>query len=300
MENAIDRTVASVRAREANHLRAWRFLRRWPVVPALLLGLLLFAGLLAPVIAPRNPQEADLRSRNASPVWYPDGTAQHLLGADHLGRDVLSRVIYGARFSLLIASMVIAISTVIGVPYGMVSGYFGGWLDEGMMRVVDVIFALPLILLGLALVVVLGQRLDVLIGLLAMFSWPGTARQVRAETLSLKTKDYVLAARISGASTPRILLRHILPGVVSTVLVLKTLSVGGLILTEAILSFLGAGVPPSIPAWGLMVADGRNYLTTAWWVSFFPGLAIVLTVTAFNFMGDWLRDFFDPRLRQRS
>jgi len=299
MEITIDRNP-TVRPRDSYQTRAWRFVRRWPVVPAFLLAVLLITGLLAPVIAPKDPNESNLRARNASPIWYPDGSATHLLGADHLGRDVVSRVIYGARFSLLFASLVISISTVIGVPYGMVSGYFGGWLDEGMMRVVDVIFALPLILLGLALVVVFGQRLDVLIGLLAMFSWPGTARQVRAGTLSLKTKDYVLAARISGASTSRILFRHILPGVVSTVLVLTTLSVGGLILTEAILSFLGAGVPPSIPAWGLMVADGRNYLTTAWWASFFPGLAIVLTVTGFNFLGDWLRDFFDPRLRQRA
>lgn len=255
-------------------------------------------GVFAPLIAPYDPQKSDLRSRHAPPFWYEGGTSDHVLGADKQGRDVLSRVIYGARFSLMFAGVVIAISTVVGVPYGMISGYLGGWADEIMMRIVDVMFALPLILLGLTLVVVFGQRLDVLIGLLAFFSWPGTARQVRAETLILKNTDYVRSARLSGASMPRILFRHILPGVVNTVLVLKTLSVGGLILTEAILSFLGAGVPPSIPAWGLMVADGRFYLSTAWWSTFFHGVAIVLTVIAFNFLGDWLRDYFDPRLRQ--
>ena len=223
-----------------------------------------------------------------------------ILGADKLGRDMLSRVIYGARFSLAFTGVIIIISALFGVPYGMISGFIGGWTDEIMMRVVDVFFALPLILLGLAAVVIFGQRLDILIGLLAFFSWPGTARQVRAETLALKNQDYVGFARLSGASTPRILFRHILPGVINTVLVLKTLSVGGLILTEAILSFLGAGVPPSVPAWGLMVAEGRLYLTTAWWSTFFPGVAIVLTVIGFNFLGDWLRDHFDPRLRQSA
>ena len=280
--------------------RVWRIVRRYPVVPVILLSILVITGLFAPLIAPHDPQKSNLRNRHAQPVWYPDGNWNNILGADKHGRDTLSRVIHGARFSLLFASIVIAISAFVGVPYGMVSGYYGGITDEIMMRIVDIIFALPLILLGLAFVVVFGQRLDILIGLLAFFSWPGTARQVRAETLVLKTTDYVNYATTSGASVWRILFRHILPGVINTVLVLKTLSVGGLILTEAILSFLGAGVPPSIPAWGLMVAEGRLYLTTAWWSTVFPGVAIVLTVIGFNFLGDWLRDHFDPRLRQTA
>jgi peptide/nickel transport system permease protein len=280
--------------------RLWRFTRKYPVVPGILLTILIVAGIFAPLLAPHDPQKADLRSRHAPPIWLDGGTSDHILGADKQGRDMLSRVIHGARFSLMFAGIVILISTVFGVPYGLISGYLGGWPDEIMMRVVDVIFALPIILLGLAFVVVFGQRLDILIGLLAFFSWPGTARQVRAETLVLKNQDYVSAARLSGASVPRILFRHILPGVINTVIVLKTLSVGGLIMTEAILSFLGAGVPPSIPAWGLMVADGRLYMTVAWWTTVFPGLAIMMTVIGFNFMGDWLRDHFDPRLRQSA
>ena len=280
--------------------RWWRTIRRYPVIPGILLTILVVSGIFAPLLAPHDPQKADLRSRHAPPVWEEGGTTNNILGADKQGRDILSRVIHGARFSLVFAGIVITISALFGVPYGMFSGFIGGWTDEIMMRIVDVVFALPLILLGLAFVVVFGQRLDILIGLLAFFSWPGTARQVRAETLALKNQDYVGFARLSGASTPRILFRHILPGVINTVLVLKTLSVGGLILTEAILSFLGAGVPPSVPAWGLMVAEGRLYLTTAWWSTFFPGVAIVLTVIGFNFLGDWLRDHFDPRLRQSA
>ena len=287
-------------ARLSWYRRWWRTIRRYPVVPGIILTILVMTGIFAPLIAPHDPQKADLRSRHAPPVWQEGGSSNNILGADKQGRDILSRIIHGARFSLVFAGIVIIISTLFGVPYGMVSGFFGGWIDEIMMRLVDVIFALPLILLGLAFVVVFGQRLDILIGLLAFFSWPGTGRQVRAETLALKNQDYVSFAMISGASTPRILFRHILPGVVNTVLVLKTLSVGGLILTEAILSFLGAGVPPSVPAWGLMVAEGRLYLTTAWWSTFFPGVAIVLTVIGFNFLGDWLRDHFDPRLRQSA
>ena len=280
--------------------RCWRTVRRYPVVPGIILTVLVTGGIFAPLIAPHDPQKTDLRSRHAPPVWEEEGTWNKILGADKGGRDILSRVIYGARFSLALAGIVIIIATLFGVPYGMVSGFSGGWTDEIMMRVVDVIFALPLILVGLALVVVYGQSLWQLILLLAFFSWPGTARQVRAETLALKNQDYVNFARLSGASTPRILFRHILPGVVNTVIVLMTLSVGGLILTESILSFLGAGVPPSIPAWGLMVADARLYLNVAWWSTLFPGLAITLTVIGFNFLGDWLRDHFDPRLRQSA
>ena len=280
--------------------RWWRTIRRYPVVPAIILAVLVMAGIFAPLLAPHDPQKADLRSRHAPPIWQDGGSSNNILGADKQGRDILSRVIFGARFSLALAAIVIIISTLWGVPYGMVSGFFGGLIDEIMMRLVDVIFALPLILFGLAFVVVFGQRLDILIGLLAFFSWPGTARQVRAETLVLRNQDYVNFALLSGASTPRILFKHILPGVVNTVLVLKTLSVGGLILTEAILSFLGAGVPPSVPAWGYMVSEGRLYVTTAWWSTFFPGVAIVLTVIGFNFLGDWLRDHFDPRLRQAA
>jgi peptide/nickel transport system permease protein len=178
------------------------------------------------------------------------------------------------------------------------SGYFGGYVDEIVVRIMDISLAIPFLLLALIVVMVFGASLTVLMGVLALSTWAGPARLVRSQVLQLKTLDYVALAKVSGASTFRILYKHILPGVTNTIIVVATLAVGSVILSEAILSFLGAGVPPPTPTWGSMVADGRDYLGSAWWVAFFPGMAIVLTVLAFNFLGDWLRDWFDPRLRQ--
>ena len=185
-----------------------------------------------------------------------------------------------------------------GSVIGLISGYFAGQVDELLMRVVDLSLAIPFILVALTVLIVLGQSLTVIILLLIMFSWGGFARQVRAETLSLRTLDYIALAKVAGAGPLLILSKHILPGVINTIIVVSTLQVGSLILTESILSFLGVGIPAPTPAWGVMVADGRAYLDTAWWLALFPGLAIFLTVLAFNFLGDWLRDRFDPRLRQ--
>jgi peptide/nickel transport system permease protein len=187
---------------------------------------------------------------------------------------------------------------VVGTVLGMVSGYYGGWVDEIAMRLIDIVLSVPLILVALSVVIVFGQSTTVLIGILAMNAWSGFARQSRAEVLQLKNMDYVALAKVTGASTPRILYKHIFPGVVSTITVVGTLQVGNIILTEAILSFLGAGIPPPAPSWGSMVSDGRTYLGSAWWIALFPGMAIFLTVLAFNFLGDWLRDTLDPRLRQ--
>jgi peptide/nickel transport system permease protein len=226
------------------------------------------------------------------------GSSTHLLGADPLGRDLLSRIIYGARISLLVAGVSIGFGLIAGVSVGLVAGYYGGWWDEIIMRLADTSRAVPFILIALVAAIVFGQRLEVILAILAFATWPIFARQVRAEVLVLKQLDYVAFANVVGASSRRIMQRHILPGLVNTVIVLATLQVGALILTEAILSFLGAGIPPPTAAWGVMIADGQKYLTDAWWVSFFPGVAIVLVVMAFNFMGDWLRDYLDPRLRQ--
>ena len=273
-------------------------LRRWPIIPVLILTTLAVCGVFAPWIAPHDPTLADLRARNAPPVWMEGGSSEHLLGADPLGRDLLSRIIHGARVSLLVAGVSIGAGIAVGVGGGLVSGYYGGILDEFIMRLADVSRAVPYILIALVVAIVFGQSLGAILGILAFATWPVFARQVRAETLVLKETDYVSLARVSGASTTRILFRHILPGVMNTITVVATLQVGALILTESILSFLGAGIPPPTPAWGVMVADGKEYLTQAWWVSFFPGMAIFLTVLGLNFMGDWLRDFLDPRLRQ--
>lgn len=260
--------------------------------------LLVVAAVFAPLLAPHDPTKGSLRDRHEPPAWFAEGTSKHLLGTDSLGRDMLSRIVYGSRISLLVAAVVLTFGAIGGTLLGLVSGWFGGQVDEIAMRFVDFTYAIPFILVALVIVIVLGQSLAVIIALLVIFSWNSFARQVRGETLKLKTEAYVDMARIAGASAGRILWRHLLPGVVNTVMVLVSLRVGTLILTESVLSFLGVGIPPPTPAWGLMVADGRDYIDTAWWVTVFPGGAILLTVLAFNFLGDWLRDHFDPRLRQ--
>ncbi|NQW17678.1 MAG: ABC transporter permease [Chloroflexi bacterium] len=266
--------------------------------PAAILALLIFGGIFAPWVAPDDPKSVNLRERNAPPVWMQEGTSAHILGADPLGRDLLSRVIHGARISLLVVGVSVGVGLVVGVGSGVIAGFYGGWIDEIIMRLADTSRAIPFILIALVAAVVFGQKFEVILGILAFATWPVFARQTRAEVLTLRGRDYVLMARVAGASGRHIMLRHIIPGLINTITVIATLQVGSLILTEAILSFLGAGFPPPTPAWGVMIADGQDYLTEAWWVSFFPGLAIMLTVLSLNFMGDWLRDFLDPRLRQ--
>ncbi len=242
-------------------------------------------------------------------VIRPAGSLKFLLGADDLGRDLLSRIIWGARVSLIVAAVTILVGGSIGTALGLVSGYYGGWADEVIMRMVDIFLALPLVMVALVLVVVLGnfslpllpmKEIHMIAMVLSLFIWVRFARQVRGEVLGLKTMDYVALARVAGASTRRILLVHLLPGVLNTVIVVGTLQVSTVILLESILSFLGAGVAPPTPAWGSMVADGRDFLKTAWWVSTMPGLALLLTVMAFNLIGDWIRDALDPRLRQQG
>ena len=241
-------------------------------------------------------------------VIRPAGSVKFLLGADDQGRDLLSRIIWGARVSLIVAAVTIVIGGSVGTALGLVSGYYGGWPDEIIMRMVDIFLALPLVMVALVLVVVLGnfslpflpmKEIHMIAIVLSLFIWVRFARQVRGEVLGLKTMDYVAMARVAGASTRRILLTHLLPGVLNTVIVVGTLQVSVVILLESILSFLGAGVAPPTPAWGSMVADGRDFLKTAWWVSTMPGLALLLTVMAFNLIGDWIRDSLDPRLRQQ-
>ena len=226
------------------------------------------------------------------------GSTEYLFGTDHLGRDVLSRMIFGARISLIIAAATLAIGGSIGTTLGLAAGYFGGWVDELVMRVVDIFLALPLVLVALVLVVAVGQSFFIITVVLVLFIWVRFARQIRGEVLHLKTMDYIALAKVSGASTPRILFVHLFPGVLNTLIVVATLQVSIVILVESTLSFLGAGVPPPTPAWGSMVADGRLYLADAWWIATMPGVAIMLTVLSLNLFGDWLRDRLDPKLRQ--
>jgi peptide/nickel transport system permease protein len=278
--------------------KVWLALRRWPVVPGVILLFLVSVAVLAPLIAPHDPLKADFAKRNVPPVWYAEGSWTHALGTDPIGRDLLTRLMYGARVSLLVASVALVSGTIIGTGLGLIAGYAGGLVDEIITRIVDIWLGLPFILVALAVSVVIGASLGTMVGLLALLAWSPFVRNVRGEVLSLRERDYVQLARVAGASTLRILIRHILPGVINTVLVLASLRAGQLVLTEAFLSFLGAGIPPPTPTWGGMIADGRDYLRNAWWVAFLPGVAIFLIVMSLNFLGDWIRDWLDPRLRQ--
>ena len=277
--------------------RAWQF-RRWPLIPMFILAVFIVTGIFAPLIAPHDPERGGLRERNLPPAWEAGGTNKFLLGTDHLGRDMLSRVIFGARISLVVCAVTLGVGMGIGVASGMAAGWYGGWIDEFLMRIVDIKLAIPTILLALVLVLALGQSFLIIVVVLAIAVWPRFARNVRGEVLQLKTMDFVALAQVAGASTPRILFIHIFPGLINTLIVLATLEIGIVILLESTLSFLGAGVPPPTPAWGSMVSDGRDRLAVAWWISTMPGLAIMMTVLSMNLFGDWLRDRLDPRLRQ--
>ena len=298
-EARIDSRMAEFSRRRSRFENLVTFFRRYPVFPVFIILVLAVAAIFAPLLSSHDPERAENYDDNeVAPFWYEDGSTRYILGTDYLGRDVLTRMIHGARISLLVAFAVLGISGIIGTAVGLISGYFGGTIDEIIMRFVDLTLAVPFILVALVVGIVLDVSLTTVVILLVMFFWNGFARQVRAETLQLKTADYVSLATVAGSSAVRIMYKHILPGVFSTVIVIATLTVGVVILVESILSFLGVGVPAPTPTWGAMISDGRNYLATGWWMAFFPGLAILFTVLAFNFFGDWLRDELDPRLRQ--
>ena len=274
------------------------FTRRWPTLPMIVLGTLIFAGLFAPLLSSHDPYSGGIRNRHNPPVFLEEGNTEHLLGTDHAGRDVFSRLLFGARISLVVGAIALTFGFLVGTTMGVVSGYAGGWIDEVISRIVDIWQALPFLMVALVCVLLFGQSLELLLVLMALLAWNPFVRVVRSQTLSIKNEPYVDLARVAGCSTPRILIRHILPGVLNTAVVIATLAVGNLILAEAALSFLGAGVPSPTPTWGAMVNEGRNYLSSAWWPTVLPGIAIFLVVMSLNFTGDWLRDRMDPRLRQ--
>lgn len=289
--------------------RSWFFIRRYPVIPLLVLAVLVLTGIFAPMIAPYHPvRDSNIRDRHLTPFsrgFVSPSRAEagevgrlHILGTDHAGRDVLTRVMYGARISLMVAAISLVSGFIIGTTIGVISGYLGGIWDELITRIVDIWYAIPFLMLALVFTILFGQSLQLLLGLLAALAWAGFVRVIRAQTLVLKEMDYVDLARVAGASPFRIMFRHIVPGVMSSAIVIATFNVGGLILAEATLSFLGAGIPPPTSAWGVMVGEGKDYLSTAWWESIMPGTAIFLTLMSLNFLGDWLRDRLDPRLRQ--
>jgi peptide/nickel transport system permease protein len=225
------------------------------------------------------------------------GSTKHILGTDKNGMDILSRMIHGARLALVVSMLAIVVSGIIGTSLGLMAGYFGGWWDHIIMRLVDMSLSISIILVALVLAATVGPRIENVLAVICLFLWSRYARLVRAETLALREREFVARSKVSGSSTFRIITRHIFPNLVNTVIVLATFEIGFVILLEAGLSFLGAGIPRPNPAWGMMVADGRELITDSWWVSFFPGLAILLTVLSINLLGDWLRDKLDPKLR---
>jgi len=265
---------------------------RLAFVGAVVLLFLCAVALLTPALAPYQPQRQDLDRVSAAP------SADHLLGTDKYGRDVFSRTLYGARISLLIGFVSVAISVTIGALVGAVAGYRRGWTDRILMRIVDVLLAFPRLILLLVLIAVFEPSITLLVIVLGLTGWMGTARVVRSEVLSLREREFVLAARALGFRVPRILVRHILPNVMAPIIVAATLNIGNTIILEASLSFLGLGVQPPTASWGSIISDGRVALIQAWWVATFPGLAILGTVLCFNLVGDGLRDALDPRLRR--
>ena len=255
------------------------------------------AAVFAPAVAPHDPLDQDITRRLLPPAWLAGGSVEHVLGTDQLGRDILSRIIHGSRISLLIGLLSVAISLPAGVAAGLVSGYAGGRFDDVVMRVADVQLAFPFILLAITIAGVLGPSPRNVVLILAVGGWVVYARITRGQVLSLREKEFIEAARGLGMGHARVLLRHILPNVLTPIIVVGTFAVAQMILLETSLSFLGLGVQPPTPSWGGMLNDGRGYITIAWWLTTFPGAAIMLTVLGINFLGDWLRDLLDPRLQ---
>jgi peptide/nickel transport system permease protein len=269
-----------------------------PAIALLIIATFVLTALLADFVSPHDPLATSLRDRLRPPSWLSGGSSQFILGTDVLGRDVLSRLIHGARTSLLVAALALTVGGGIGLLVALASGYFAGRVDTILMRLVDMMLALPIILLALIFAVTLGSSTQNVVLAIALVLWARFARVIRGDVLVLRSAGFVELARISGASHARIIGRHILPNIANTALVMASVQVGFVIIVEASLSFLGAGVPVPTPAWGSMIAEGREYVTTAWWLTVWPGVATMFLVMAFNFFGDWLRDELDPRLSQ--
>ena len=282
---------------------AWRMprirLEGLPLFPISILIVLVFAATFADFIAPHNPEIGSLAQRFRPPAWSAGGSTEHLLGTDHIGRDVLSRLIFGARVSMVVGFMAVVFAGVVGTGLGILSGYLGGWVDQVIMRVTDTWLALPALTFAIFLAAIVGPSEFNIVIILGAVYWTRYARVIRGEVLSLKERDFVRLAIVAGCSKWKIMQRHLLPNVLNTAIVLATLMLGVVIVSEAALSFLGVGVPPPKPAWGLMLADGKKGLMAGyWWLTVFPGVCIVMMVLSANLLGDWLRVKLDPQLRQ--
>jgi peptide/nickel transport system permease protein len=271
----------------------------FPLIPVAILSLLALLAIFADVVSPHNPEVGALAERFKPPAWLAGGSDRYLLGTDHIGRDVLSRLIHGARISMVVGFTAVMVAGVIGTFLGILSGYLGGWVDQVIMRVTDTWLALPALTFAIFLAAIVGPSEMNIVIILGLVYWTRYARVIRGEVLSLKERDFVRLAIVAGCSKRKIMRKHILPNVMNSAIVLATLMLGVVIVTEASLSFLGVGVPPPKPAWGLMLADGKKGLMAGyWWLTVFPGTCIVLMVLAANLLGDWLRVKFDPQLRQ--
>jgi peptide/nickel transport system permease protein len=296
------------RAAEGARLTRWspRALRRPYLVRRLnlrayvgfaLLGTALVAALFAPLLAPHDPELADITIRLKPPAWADGGSTAYLLGTDALGRDLLSRIIYGARTSLSVCLIAVALAGTIGITLGLIAGFYGRWVDNLIMRLVDIMFAFPFLLLAVTWMAIFEPGRRNVVAILAITGWATYCRMTRGQVLAVREREFVVAARVIGAPNSRLIVRHVLPNLLATITVISTMMLAQFILAEAALSFLGLGVEPQTPTWGGLVNEGRDYIVQAWWIETFPGLAIVLTVSGIGLLGDWLRDALDPRLR---
>ena len=276
-----------------------RGLEGFPLVPVAILAAIALVAIFANVLAPYDPEIGTLTARFRPPAWQVGGSSEHLLGTDHVGRDVLSRLIFGARVSMVVGFTAVVVAGVIGTWLGILSGYMGGWVDQVIMRITDTWLALPALTFAIFLAAIVGPSEMNIVIILGAVYWTRYARVIRGEVLSLKEREFVRLAIVAGCSTRTIMCRHILPNVLNSAIVLGTLMLGVVIVTEAALSFLGVGVPPPKPAWGLMLADGKKGLMVGyWWLTVLPGMCIMLMVLSANLLGDWLRVKLDPQLRQ--
>jgi len=289
--------IVAPRRRRPRFLTALRRSSAAAAVGLLILVTLLGVATLAEILAPHEPNQVEVANRLKPPVWSDGAIPGYVLGTDAVGRDILSRIIYGARLSLLVGILATFFSGAVGLALGLIAGYRGGLVGDAIMRLAEIQLAFPFILLAITFLAVLGAGVANLILVLSIAGWVVYARVVRAQTLSWREKEFVEAARCLGANDLAIVSRHILPNIAAPLIILASFSVATNVLAEASLSFLGLGVPPSVPSWGAMLADARAYLRDAWWLATFPGVALMLTVLAINVVGDWLRDYLDPRLR---
>jgi len=295
LKQAPPTTTADPSAGRAIWRRLWRL--KWGLGATLAMVIIVVVTILAPWVTPHDPIAVDIRHRLVPPAWMAKGTANHLLGTDQVGRDLLSRVIYGGRVSLVVGVAAVLISATIGVLLGLAAGYFGQSTDWTIMTLVNVMLTFPFVLLALAVIAVLGPSVLNMIIVLGVADWPLYARVIRAETLSIRERDFVVAGRALGMSHGRLIFRQILPNLVSAIVVIATLQVARVIILESFLSFLGLGVQPPTPAWGNMLGEGRVYMLNSWWIAAFPGLAIFVTTLSINLMGNALRDWLDPHLK---